>query len=112
MAGIINKTARQYNLKCVDKKGRRVTVRIAPGFNVVDDDHWKAFKTDTYALGLKKKGLIDFGKKWDDEELERDSDTLSKSKAVNPPKSEDEQKAEAEAKLALIAQEALDNADS
>lgn len=86
MAGIINKTARQYNLKCIDSKGRRVTVRIAPGFNVVKDDHWDPFKKDPYALELKKANFIDFGKKVDDMELEQDPDTVAKSKAVETPK--------------------------
>ena len=89
MAGIMNKTARQYNLKCIDKKGRRVTVRLAPGFNVVDDEHWRAFvkgkKVDPYVKELKAEGSIDFGQAMDDLELEQDPDTKSKSKAENPP---------------------------
>ncbi len=87
MAGIMNKTARQFNLKCIDPKNKnRVTVRVAPGFNVVDDDHWAACKNDPYVLGLKKEGKIDFGKKQDDQELERDPDTRAKSKSVPQPK--------------------------
>lgn len=85
MAGIMNKTARQYNLKCIDKNGRRVTVRIAPGFNVVNDDHWGPFKTDKYVTDLRKKDLIDFGKKFDDMEMDQDPDTVAKSKAVTIP---------------------------
>lgn len=85
MAGIINHTARQFNLKCVTKGGSRVVVRMAPGFNVVDDEHWKAFvdgkKVDPYVAELKKKGSLEFGAKIDDMELERAPDTKSKSKA-------------------------------
>ena len=43
MAGIKNNTARQYNLKCIDKNKSRITVRIAPGFNVVEDKDWFPF---------------------------------------------------------------------
>lgn len=95
MAGILNKTARQFNLKCVDVEKRRVTIRVAPGFNSVNDDHWKAFthqgkdgakKLDPYVKELKARGHIDFGTKVDDMELDRDPDTKSKSKAVAAPK--------------------------
>ena len=84
MAGIMNHTARQFNLKCVSN-GSRVVVRLAPGFNVVDDEHWKAFaskgKIDRYVATLKKEGHIEFGKAIDDMELERAPDTVAKSKS-------------------------------
>lgn len=86
MAGVMNNTARQYNLKCIDKKKRRVTVRLAPGFNSVDKEHWVAFKNDGYVKGLKKEGSIDFGDKLDELEFEQDPDTVSKSKATTLPK--------------------------
>ena len=85
MAGIMNKTARQFNIKVMDKKGHRVTVRIAPGFNVVDDNHWAPCKNDPYVKGLKDQGKIDFGKAMDDMELDADPDTKSKSKSTPPP---------------------------
>ena len=98
MAGIINKTARQYNLKCIAKSGHRVVVRVAPGFNVVEDEHWIHLKNDPYVKSLKKDGLIDFGSKVDDMVLEKDPDTKSKSKMTAPPqdKSKEEAKAKAE----------------
>ena len=99
MAGIMNNTARQYNIKCVGKKNHRVTVRVAPGFNVVDDEHWEACKNDAYVKLLKKEGKIDFGSKQDDMELERDPDTKAKSKSTPPPLDREKQKIEAEAKL-------------
>ena len=83
MAGIMNKTARQFNLKCVNKKnGHRVTVRVAPGFNVVPDEHWNPMKDDPYVKSLKKEDKIDFGKKYDDMELDQDPDTIAKSKST------------------------------
>lgn len=92
MAGIKNNTARQYNLKCIGKNSNRVTVRVAPGFNVVEDAHWEAFvskdgKTvDPYVAQLKKEGSIDFGDKVDDLELEQAPDTKAKSKSSPMPK--------------------------
>lgn len=91
MAGIINNSARQYNLKCIGKNGNRVTVRVAPGFNVVEDSHWEAFvsktgKVDPYVAELKKEGILDFGPKANDMELEKDPDTKAKSKSTPAPK--------------------------
>lgn len=99
MAGIINETARQFNLKTI-KDGKRTVVRLAPGFNVVDDEHWKAFvdgrKTDPYVASLKKQGLIKYGKEQDDLELEMDPDTKSKSKSEPISKLYKKQVADAE----------------
>ena len=87
----MNNTARQYNLKCIGARGQRVTVRVAPGFNVVEDEHWdhfftgKAKKADSYLQSLKDDGSLDYGTKMDDMELERDPDTKSKSKATPKP---------------------------
>ena len=86
MAGIMNNTARQFNLKCVHD-GSRILVRIAPGFNVVEDEHWQAFVSkngkviDPYVAKLKKDGHISFGKAQNDMELEMDPDTVAKSKS-------------------------------
>ena len=99
MAGIMNNTARQYNLKCVGKNKHRVTVRIAPGFNVVNDEHWAHFKGDAYVAELKDKGFISFGKRQDDMELDMAPDTISKSKSAPPPstsRADDAAKAEME----------------
>ena len=84
MAGIMNHSARQYNLKSQGKTGRTV-VRIAPGFNVVDDEHWGTFvpksgKMDAYVAKLKKSGALEFGAAMDDMELEMAPDTVAKSK--------------------------------
>lgn len=107
MAGIMNKTARQYNLKCIAKSRHRVVVRVAPGFNVVDDEHWNHLKNDPYVKSLKKSGDIDYGKAMDDMELEIAPDTKAKSKSTPPPqpaKQDDNlsevEKAEAKAKTA------------
>lgn len=87
MAGVINKTARQFNLKCLNKEGSVVIIRLAPGFNIVNDDHWSAFvpkegTVDKYVNYLETKGFIEFGSKQDDLELEQDGDTTTKSSVV------------------------------
>lgn len=93
MAGVINNTARQFNLRAFSESGNKVTVRLAPGFNVVDDEHWNAFvskagvTTVAFLDELVKKGHIEFGKKVSDLELEKDPDTKSKSKSEPAPKS-------------------------
>ena len=88
----MNNTARQFNLKTLTPEGMRVVCRIAPGFNVVDDKHWKAFvdgkHIDPYVAELKRKGFLEFGPKIDDLELEMSPDTKSKSKSEPAPKSD------------------------
>lgn len=92
MAGVTNKTQRQFNLKTIGKNGHRVTVRVVPGFNVVDDRHWEEFvskdgKTvDPYVAKLKKEGKLDFGKDEDDKELEEEKPVRAKSKSQAVPK--------------------------
>lgn len=64
MAGVMNNTARQYNVKVADKasKNRRVlVVRLKPGFNVVPDQDWKIAKSDGYVKALKEEGKITDG---------------------------------------------------
>lgn len=91
MAGVTNNTQRQFNLKTIGKNGNRVTVRVVPGFNVVDDKHWEEFvsadgKTvDAYVAKLKKEGSLVFGKDQDDKELESEA-PKSKSKSAKVPK--------------------------
>jgi len=86
MAGVINRTARQFNLKVVDKDGRRITVRVAPGFSTVKDEYWDICKADPYVKELKKNKSLDYGKVVDDQELERENDTETKVKVTEPPK--------------------------
>ena len=91
MGGVINNTQRQYNLKTIGKKGNRVTVRVVPGFNVVDDKHWSEFVSkegkplDAYVSQLKEQGKLTFGKTQDDQELESEV-SKSKSKSQAMPK--------------------------
>jgi hypothetical protein len=92
MAGIINTTARQFNVKAV-ANGRRVCVRLSPGFNVVDDAIWNVFvpkgkdaKVDDYVARLQKEGKLRFGGEVDDLELEQKPDTKTKTSTAELPK--------------------------
>lgn len=86
MAGIINNTARQFNVKAVAPNNRRATVRLAPGLNDVLDDHWEHCVNDKFVIGLQEKGDIDFGEHIDNLVSKRGADTKSKSKLIELPK--------------------------
>lgn len=114
MAGILNHTARQFNLKCIGANKNRTVVRLAPGFNVVDDEHWKQFvngkKVDSYVAELKKQGSIEFGSAVDDLELERAPDTKAKSKSE--PLAKLKSQLEQAEKEALVEKQDADKAKS
>jgi hypothetical protein len=61
MAGVLNNTARVYNLKGLNKDGGTVVVRVLPGFNVVDDEHWSAVKGLDFTKALRADDKLDFG---------------------------------------------------
>ena len=51
MAGVINNTARQFNVKARDAKTNKIiVVRLHPGINFVDDAHWSVAKESILAL--------------------------------------------------------------
>lgn len=92
MAGVLNKTARQFNLKCISPKNQRITVRVVPGFNIVDDEYWSAFVRpasnkgekdyiDPYVAELAKNNMIAFGEEIDDMELDTEPVAKTKSKS-------------------------------
>lgn len=80
MAGVLNRTARQFNIKAMDKKGRRVVVRLVPGFNEVEDEHWNVCKEDDYVKSLKKDDKINFGADLD-KQVKAEKAAKAKSKA-------------------------------
>ena len=84
MAGVINNTARQFNLKG-RKNGKIVVVRLHPGFNVVEDEHWGAVKDLEYVKKLKAADKVDFGTALNKKEA-KDKSEVSKTKAVATPK--------------------------
>lgn len=61
MAGVLNTTKRQYNIKAVNSKGSITVVRLKPGVNFVEDDTWKDVKDCEYIKQLKDERKIDFG---------------------------------------------------
>lgn len=94
MAGVMNNSARQYNLRALGRKGEKVLVRLAPGFNIVNDKHWDAFVREDhineFVEELKNDGLIEFGDEMDEKQLEIDSDVKSKSTSTPPQKKDDD----------------------
>lgn len=63
MAGVLNKTARQYNLKVSGGKGMPVVkIFLKPGFNVVPDVHWSKALKEPYVQALMEEDKIVAGK--------------------------------------------------
>lgn len=91
MAGVNNKTARQFNLKAITN-GKHVTVRLKPGFNTVNDSAWDHMKGCEYVKSLKEQGLIDFGKAQDDKELDADSSQEAITSVKKAPEKKKETK--------------------
>lgn len=91
MAGVMNLDTRVYNLKAY-KDGRRHVVRLAPGFNVVDDAVWAPFTKDAYTLGLRRDKKIEFGSTVDDLEISEKPASDLKSKAEPAPQLESKKK--------------------
>lgn len=88
MAGVLNNTCRQYNLKSINTNSA-VTVRIPPGFSIVDSKIWSEFVSkNAYVAKLKKNGFIDFGSRVDDMELEKDNAIKAQVKLVPLPKNQ------------------------
>jgi len=59
MAGVLNTTERQYNLKCV-YEGRRLVIRLIPGLNDVPESNWATMLKDPYVKGLVGEGKVIF----------------------------------------------------
>jgi len=88
MAGVVNHSARPYNLQ-VCSGGQVATVRLKPGFNIVSDAIWKKFEKDKYVLNLKKTSKIEWGKDTEEkkevfEKEELVHDDVSKEEALPP----------------------------
>lgn len=86
MAGVMNNTARQYNLKGTDSKKARITVRLKPGFNVVEDEHWAGVSGLDFVEDLKADGKIDFGTKLDKKQADAGKSETAQVKKTPAPK--------------------------
>lgn len=82
----MNNTARQYNIKGTGDKKSRVTVRLKPGFNVVEDVHWDAVKDLSYVKLLREKDKIDFGSAMDKKQTTAEKSQKAQSKKTQAPK--------------------------
>ncbi len=74
MTGVINKTARQLDLRGRDSSGI-VHKTLNPGFNVVDDETWKVLMQNKHVSVLVDEGAIVAGTKKTkaDEDMEREA---------------------------------------
>ena len=123
-AGIINNTARVFNLTAKGTiKGQKFMIRIplVPGFNVVDKEKWQAFvngnKVHPYVKKLKDAGDIKWGKELDARaektigmtkeqlrEATTNADIQPKTSSVPKGSAEKEAKAKAEAEAKMKAE--------
>lgn len=114
MAGVFNKTQRQFNLKLLSPSGSRLTVRLVPGMNEVDDKVWSQFldPLDPQLERLKKQRLIDFGQKQDAKLVDEDfEDEVVKSKTKSEVKPGEAELAKKKAKEAKKLEEDADDFD-
>lgn len=78
-AKVQNLTLRQYNIVAAGEDNHRVTVRLKPGYNRVDLEHWAVVKDCSYAKLLKKEKFIDFDSEAVDKAASRADVAKSKS---------------------------------
>lgn len=64
MAGVKNNTARQLNLRHLEKD-RRYLARVKPGMNFIEDEVWEVVSKSKEVADLKKKGHLDWSKDLD-----------------------------------------------
>lgn len=69
MAGILNKSARPFNLRGIKGK-RKVTVRLIPGLNSVPDDKWAYVENTAFVKSLIADSQIAVGEQQNEAVLE------------------------------------------
>ena len=97
MAGVINNTARILTFTEVEE-GRLYTLPLNPGFNAVDDDHWRVCRKSDLLIQLVQSGAISVGDQIDDLEMTEDAPNPTLSTVVDIPKDEPKAKPKARAK--------------
>lgn len=87
MAGVLNKSARQFNLNVYHAETKsKVKVRLAPGLNEVPDETWAKFKGNAFLNDRIKRGEIEHGKAVDEMLAKQGAATVLKSKVTPDPK--------------------------
>ena len=85
MAIVKNKTSRQFNCRALAHNGARLTLRLIPGMNDVEDDVWQHFvskdgkKINSFIAELKSRDQIDYGEHLNILELEVEHKAIHKS---------------------------------
>ena len=85
MAIVKNKTYRQFNCRALTDNGARLTLRLIPGLNDVEDNVWQNFvskdgkKINSFIAELKSKDQIDYGEHLNILELEVEHEAIHKS---------------------------------
>lgn len=80
MTGIVNKTARQLDLRGRDMSGI-VHVTLNPGFNIVDDETWKVLSENKHVGILIDGGAIVAGTKKSKEEADAERELAERQAA-------------------------------
>lgn len=82
MTGVINKTARQLDMRGLDN-GQPVHVVLNPGFNIVDDETWKVLLTNKHNQVLVDEEAIIVGAKKRKEDVEAEQELAAREAAAN-----------------------------
>ena len=82
MTGIINKTARQLDLRGRDSSGI-VHVTLNPGFNIVDDETWKVLMQNKHVSILVDEGAIVAGTRKTKADVDAENELAEREKAAN-----------------------------
>lgn len=82
MTGVINKTARQLDMRALEN-GQPVHVVLNPGFNIVDDETWKVLLTNKHNQVLVDEEAIIVGAKKRREDVEAEQEAAAREAAAN-----------------------------
>lgn len=85
MTGIINKTARQLDLRGRDATGI-VSVTLNPGFNIVDDETWKVLMDNKHVSILVDEGAIVAGTKKTKADVDAEREAAEREALANTRK--------------------------
>jgi len=82
MTGIINKTARQLDLRGRNAAGI-VHVTLNPGFNIVDDETWKILLANKHVAILEAEGAIVVGARKTKADVDAERELADREKVAN-----------------------------
>lgn len=83
MTGVINKAARQIDLRGRDSSGI-VRVTLNPGFNIVDDETWAVLQKNKHNTILVDEGVLVAGTRKTKEEADFEREVAEKQANTDP----------------------------